>query len=108
MAASLGYIKRAPLAYNQLILPGERRRILEVHAIEFHGVGALLDLSIYRSYVLAHDAEENKLERRDKKHPDQHWGETKGHGGPEQELKNEIAQGNEERKGGTDESGKSR
>src|ERR1700730_7699311 len=37
---------------------GERGRIFEVDAVEFHGVGALLDLSVNGADVLPHHTEE--------------------------------------------------
>src|SRR3984885_5650987 len=87
---------------------GERGGVLKVDAIEFHGIGTLLDLSVNRSDVLANHAEEHQLERRDEKYSDQHRREAHAEGRPEDELKNEVDQGNEERYAGTEETGKRR
>ena len=70
--------------------------IFEVDAIEFHGVGALLDLSVNGSDVLTHYTEEKELERRDEKDSDQHRRKAKAECRPENELKNEVDHGNEE------------
>src|SRR5205823_4614261 len=69
---------------------GECGGIFEVDAIEFYGVGALLDLSVNGSDVLAHHTEEKELERRDEKYSDQHGRKTKAEGRPEDELENEV------------------
>jgi hypothetical protein len=75
---------------------GERRGIFEVDAIEFYGVGPLLDLSVNGSNVFPHHTEEDELERRDEKYTDQHGRKTKAERRPEEKLKNEVDESNEE------------
>src|SRR5271170_2878115 len=75
---------------------GERRGIFEVDAIEFDGVGPLLDLSVNGSNVFPHHTEEDELERRDEKYTDQHRRKAKAEGRPEEKLKNEVDESNEE------------
>src|ERR1700730_1940998 len=79
---------------------GECGGIFEVDAIELHGVGALLNLSVNGSDVLAHHTEEKELERRDEKYSDQHGRKAKAEGRPEYQLKDEVDQGDEERETG--------
>jgi hypothetical protein len=62
---------------------GQCGGIFEVNAIKLYGVGALLDLSVDGTDVLPHHTEEKELERRDEKYSDQHGGEAKAEGGPE-------------------------
>src|ERR1035441_3752136 len=81
----------------------KRRWIFKVDAIEFHGVGALLDQRVNGSDVLSHDSEKNELERRDEKHPDQHRRKAEAERRPECELENEVRQRNEKRKARTNE-----
>ena len=84
---------------------GECGGIFEVDAIELYDVGALLDLRVNGSDVLTYDTEEKKLERRDEKYSDQHGRKAKAEGRPEDQFKNEVDQGDEERDTGTKETG---
>src|ERR1700733_828589 len=76
---------------------GERGRIFEVDAIEFHGVRAFLDLSVNGSDVLPHHTEKKELKRGDEKYSDQHGRKAKAEGRPEDQLKDEVDQGDKKR-----------